>query len=163
MDALLTIAQIALGFAGFTGVVSAFRSPQTWGSLESFRLARMLDSSLYALLLALVPPGLAGAGLSPVATWRIASALFAVALLFRLWRAFAAIRALPADARAQQNHFAVRVIQSTNVLMAVLLALNSMGVFWDPGFAVYYLGLLCLIAIAARQFTQFLLAVRPTA
>ncbi len=160
MDALLTIAQIALGFAGFTGVVSAFRSPETWGASESFRLARMLDSSLYALLLALIPPGLAGAGLSPVATWRIASALFAVALLFRLWRAFAAIRAMPADAKAQLNRVATRVIQSINVLMAVLLALNATGVFWDPGFAVYYLGLLCLIAIAARQFTQFLVAVR---
>jgi hypothetical protein len=163
LDALLTIAQIALGFAGFTGVASAFRSPQTWGLHESFRLARMLDSSLYALLLALVPPGLTGAGLSPVATWRLASALFAAALLFRLWRAFAAMRVLPAGARAQLNHLAARVIQSTNVLMAVLLALNSMGVFWDPGFAVYYLGLLCLIAIAAFQFTQFLLAGRSEA
>jgi hypothetical protein len=163
LDALLTIAQIALGFAGFTGVVTAFRSPQTWGSHESFRLARMLDSSLYALVLALVPPGLAGAGLSPVVTWRFASALFAAALLFRLWRAFAAMRELPADARALINHVAARVIQSTNVLMAVLLALNSMGALWDPGFAVYYLGLLCLISIAAFQFTQFLLVGRSAA
>jgi hypothetical protein len=123
----------------------------------------MLDSSLYAVLLALVPPGLTGAGLSPTATWRLASGLFSAALLFRLWRAFAAMRAMPADGRAQLNRIATRVIQSTNVLMAVLLALNSMGVFWEPAFAVYYLGLLSLIAIAAFQFTQFLLAGRSVA
>ena len=163
MDALLTIAQIALGFAGFTGVVSAFRSPQTWGLHESFRLARMLDSSLYALLLALLPPGLEGAGVSPVVTWRFASALFAAALLFRLWRAFAAMRAMSPEVRARLNHVAARVIQVSNVLMAVLLALNSLGVFWDPGFGVYYAGLLCLIAIAAFQFTQFLVAGRSAA
>ena len=65
--------------------------------------------------------------------------------------------------RARLNHVAARVIQVSNVLMAVLLALNSMGVFWDPGFAVYYAGLLCLIAIAAFQFTQFLVAGRSAA
>src|SRR5262245_36527333 len=79
-EALLTLAQIALGFAGFTSIIVTFKhdTRETWSPIDAFRTARMLSASLAALFFALLPEALLSLDLPGATTWRIGSVLMLV-------------------------------------------------------------------------------------
>ena len=70
-DLLLTIAEVALAFAGFSSIVAVFqhRSQESWTLLQAGRLRQMLVFSLLTMLLAFLPFGLAHWGLAPPLLW----------------------------------------------------------------------------------------------
>jgi uncharacterized membrane protein YbhN (UPF0104 family) len=77
---LETIAQIAIGLAGFTGVIVSFATqPERWTAVDRARLYLMLASSIAVLFLALLPLALAALGLQPAMLWRVSSAALLLA------------------------------------------------------------------------------------
>jgi hypothetical protein len=79
---LETIAQIAIGLTGFTGVVVSFAAqPDRWTPVDRARLQLMLASSIGVLFLALLPLALIALGLAPTLVWRLASAALLIVSL----------------------------------------------------------------------------------
>ncbi len=69
---LLAMAQIAVAFAGFAGVIGAFSRFTTDARAVTFRVRAMVALSLHALLMAIAPFALAAFDLAPEAAWRVA-------------------------------------------------------------------------------------------
>ncbi len=161
-DALLTLAEIALGLAGFTGVIVVFgRDPNApWQGVDAYRVARMLSASLGGLFFSLLPEGLLATGLAPPLAWRACSALLLVYLLLAGRTAALAARALEPEQRAYLDVRYLRAVPALLGAVGVVLALNALGVWWSPGYPAYYFGVLAVLAFAAFQFVRIVF-VRP--
>lgn len=83
MSAFEILAEVAIGVAGFGTIALVLaQDRRTWESADRYRTAALLLSSFGAVLLALLPIGLATTSLSPETIWRASSgamvAFFAV-------------------------------------------------------------------------------------
>lgn len=78
-DVLLTIAEVAIAFAGFGSIVVVFgqRTSGRWSRADLFRLAAMIQASLITLLFAFLPICLSFLGVREPAAWVAASILLA--------------------------------------------------------------------------------------
>jgi hypothetical protein len=163
-EALLTLAELALGLAGFTGVIVVFgRDPKApWHAVDAFRVARMLSASFGGLFFSLLPEGMLATGLSAVTTWRIGSALLLGYLLLAGRSTLLAARALGPEERAYLDVRYLRAVPLLLGAVALVLASNALGVWWRPGYPAYYLGVLSLLGFAAFQFVRIVF-VRPGA
>lgn len=81
-DLLLTIAEVAVAFAGFAGLVGILgqRSSHDDPRVLASRMRGMIFFSLIAVAFSLAPPLLHRWGLEDETVWRVASLLFALAL-----------------------------------------------------------------------------------
>ena len=161
-DALLTLAEIALGLAGFTGVIVVFgRDPNApLQGVDAYRVARMLSASLGGLFFSLLPEGMLATGLAPTTTWRAGSLLLLGYLVVAGRSALVGTRALEPEQRAYLD---VRYLRAVPVLLGgvgLMLGLNVLGVWWSPGYPAFYFGVLSLLAFAAFQFVRIVF-VRP--
>ena len=161
-DALLTLAEIALGLAGFTGVIVVFgRDPKApWHPLDSFRVVRMLSSSLGALFFSLLPEGVGATGLSAASTWRLCSLLPIGYLLVSGRNSAREFRSLHPEYRAQLNPRFLPFLGALFALVSLALAANVIGIWWVPGYPAYYFGVLYMLGFAAFQFVRIVF-VRP--
>lgn len=78
-DTLLSLAEIAAAFAGFAALVSVIRrgaDQPADAAHDLLRLRLVISSSVAGVAAALIPVGLAGYGLEPALTWRLAALLF---------------------------------------------------------------------------------------
>ncbi len=75
---LQALAQIAVAFAGFAGVIGAFNRFATDVRVTAFRVRGMVALALFALLVTLAPLAVAGFGAGEDAVWRIATGFSAV-------------------------------------------------------------------------------------
>src|SRR5689334_20011970 len=74
-----TIAQLAVGVTGFSGIVIAFnRQPGRLSEFEAFRILFLFTNSLAAMFLSLIPFALHYMNWSDIAVWRIGNASVAV-------------------------------------------------------------------------------------
>ena len=87
-DTLLTLAEIAVAFAGFSSIVVVFRNRESgrWEPLDVFRYRAMLRGSLMTAALTGVPLVVSWLAVPPGLVWRVSSAallLWYIALIFR--------------------------------------------------------------------------------
>lgn len=159
-DALTTIAEVAVGLAGFSGVVVVLgRQPGEFTRVEAGRLVVLLMSSLGALFFALLPFALFPLGLDTSTVWRIAAGLVAILALSHLGVSYSELRRVRNEAPEVYS----RVVASVHfsILFAVLLlqlAIVIMG--GELALSLYIFGLLGLLVVAAFQFVRILF-VRP--
>jgi hypothetical protein len=135
-DTLQLLAELAVAFAGFTGLVGAFRMNRA--DDESFRgeLRLLIEFSVYLMLSSLVPLFLWNAGLSESTSWRSASfahVVFVIVYYVRGWRW------LRAHAAASRNAGGFVATFAVELSLAALLLANGFGALpWAPHVA--YLG-----------------------
>jgi hypothetical protein len=144
---LLSIAGMAAGFAGFAGLVSAFRrGGEEWTSTELWRLRLIVRFCFSAVFLAVVPIPLFALINDQRATVRIASLLIAVVIAFDSMTLLPyAIRTWPGDRRV----FLPAAIDGAFGLLQLVNALfGSLG--------IYELGLIQLLARPADIFLRVL-------
>jgi hypothetical protein len=157
-DSLLTLAEIALGFAGFTAVVATFtRTPGRWPPVERFRLLVLLLSSLGVLFLALLPLAIAYLGATDASALRLSSGVMAGFTLVGwapILRAHAALKVHSPDLSAPRLFLSANVGSVANVTAQLLNSLAVIG----PSFGVYFCGLLWLLLVAALQFGRIVFA-----
>ena len=159
-EALSTIAEIALGLAGFSGVVVVLgRQPGTFSSVEAGRLVLLLASSIGAMFLALLPLSLAPLGLSESVLWRTSAGTFVAFCLGYGWIGNSRVKIVRAHA-PEIYSFAVSVFNYSTVGTAVALQLVVLARPEDLGPGFYVLGLLGLLLTATVQFVRMLF-VRP--
>ncbi len=75
-DVLVTTAEVAIGLAGFSGIVAAVigsRASVRWSPAQKFRLTELLRTSFGAVVFSLFPLILLSAGVSNSTSWLVAS------------------------------------------------------------------------------------------
>jgi hypothetical protein len=150
-----TLAQIALGIAGFSGVVVAVAdrpAQQQQTRADSLRILSLLVVSLGALVLALLPSGLALAHVPRASIWRLGSA--AAASFWVAWLLY-----FPRRLRreAPEVLFPTSIGVSLGVLLAsnlCLQVLNTAGLFHERAAAAYYFGIVAGLVFSAAVFAN---------
>ena len=158
---LYTLAQVAITFAGFSGVVVAFRlrGAEAWSPTELRTLWLLLGDTFLVLFFSLLPLPLALANWSPDALWGLCNALLGT------WFIVGDLLALRGERRDRALHQRTTVRVITPILYGVLILALVMGAaLWlsaidlivRRGQAVYVLGLITLLAFAAVEFLFFI-------
>jgi hypothetical protein len=156
-EALLAIAQIALGLAGFSGVFVAMS--QSGGQVrqhgDTYRLVLLLATSLSTLFLSLMPVALDRLGVADDLLWRVSNALFFVMLgallsVVHRWRTLRREDIRPGETPA----VAVGIwVLGGSMLVAELL---SAAAVIGPPEGVFVLGLVFLVAFGSFLFARML-------
>jgi len=97
-DRLFVLAEVAVGLAGFSSVVVAFRrrgSDGSWKPEDAFRFRLMLESGLFAGFFALLPSSIAGLGVSDARLWPALSLVLFLYLAADLTHSWIRTRGLP--------------------------------------------------------------------
>jgi hypothetical protein len=147
------LAQIALGIAGFSGVVVAVSDrPVQHERSDSVRILSLLTLSLGGLVLALLPSGLALAEVSRAAIWRGGSA--AAVLGWLAWALYfpRRIRQLPRGVM-----FPAPILATSGAGHLVNFGaqvLNSAGLFPSLAASIYYFGIVWVLLFSAAIFAN---------
>ncbi len=151
-EVLIVIAEVAVAFAGFTGLIAAIsrRGPIGRSSQEFVRLRIMLDYSLLAILFALLPFLPHAAGVSGSTLWQVSSAIWFVgAILY-------AVLHHATDKFWSRGTFVIRrVIPAIETVVIASVGLNALSWPFESGFFVYLVALFWYLAGAAIGFVQF--------
>jgi hypothetical protein len=144
---LLTLAVISITFVAFSTIVVVFRETQGAVLMEyDIVILRMfVVSGLEATIFSLIPSLLALFDLTPLWVWRVSSLTFALVMI---WRGI--------YFRRRQSHFERR--RTIDMLFAIYsvailgLLINTLGIFFEPGVALYALAATWLLVNAVIAF-----------
>jgi hypothetical protein len=155
-DVLLTLAEVAVAFAGFASIVAVFQAHWTRNDtrFDLFRFWVMLAFSLAALVFSLLPFLPHFLGLSEATTWRSSSALLA---LFVVVNGVFIARLIRLRVPLVVSSLTRSLSLGANATYAVTLAAqiaNICGLLGGPGFGLYLLGLLLLLVGAGVNFVR---------
>ena len=163
---LNTLAEVAITFAGFSGVVVAFRlrGAHSWTPKELRVLWLLIGDSFLVLFFSLLPFPLAIANWSDDALWGVCNALLGS------WFIVGDVVALRGERRDRiaQQLITVPVItpivyvMSIGALaMGIALWLSALDLLVARGQAAYVLGLIALLTFAAVEFLFFIGLLSP--
>lgn len=156
-DMLSTVAEIALGLAGFTGVLVVLgRQPGRLSPAGAFRLTVLLIGSLSALFLALIPLALHDSGLSGSVLWRVSSLVMAGSILATGGLLVRPVRRFRRGESESYNPTILVLITTGAVLVFIAQMVNASGVLGGPSPGAYSFGLLFFLAVGAVQFVRIL-------
>jgi hypothetical protein len=158
---LYALAQVAITFAGFSGVVVAFRlrGAEAWSPKELRILWLLLGDRFLVLFFSLLPVMLALANWSPDLLWGFCNALLGS------WFIIGDLLAILGERRDKKKGQATNVPVITPILYVVLVVAIVMGgALWlsvfdfivHRGQAVFVLGLMTLLGFAAVEFLFFI-------
>lgn len=164
IDALVYIAELALGIAGFSGVVVALGTrPGVWPMVDRLRLATLLVSGLGALFLVLIAMMLLMLNIGDTFVWRISSCLMALLLLVMLTTIVPRAWSITRETTGMKSAYSVAVF-IPSVIVGVVTALfqsaNAIGSFENDAFGILFGGLVVLLIVSGTQFVRLLFMVR---
>jgi len=145
---LLALAEIAVAFAGFAGVVTAFQTrARPWSGFDSGRLWNMLRFALALLFFSLLPFAWIAAGRSP---WMACSAILGLTV---------AVQAVVSVSLAVRRGPGVQPVVATSMavgglISAAVLLMNVLGRFFQQSFTGYCIGLFWLLIGSALFFSR---------
>jgi len=156
VEILLTIAEVAVAFAGFASIVSVLgrRNGRDISPFHRAALRGMILTSLAVVFCSFAPLVPLKFGIDPIASWRLSGLfLFAVAVAVTIAGA--------RDGRHMRSGgvpLAIRLVGAAQLLLpAGLAALAASGWFPNSSPALYLLALLLLLALAGALFAGILL------
>ena len=162
-ELLPTIAEVSVAFAGFASLVTVLGQRHSGDDFEVnvVRLRGMLETSLIAVIFSLTPFLPREFGVSDVASWRLASAFFALTGSARLAVAFGRGRASHANASLAQ---ALVLVQAVAI---VLLASIAVGLVAERASGFYLIALFIYLSVSTFFFLRLVLSLvssqRPAA
>ena len=156
-DILLTLAEISVAFAGFSGVVAVFgrRDPGTWSFADRVRFFMLVHASLLSLLLCIVPFGLLALNVAEASVWRSLSALFVLNIIVVC---FLFIRRFLAVSSSERAEFTLIVFPVFFAILAAVLVLNIYNVAVGATFGPFLAGLIFLLAYSSFLFARMLIS-----
>jgi hypothetical protein len=156
-QSLQTIAEIGIAFAGFTGLVTAFRrtsGPLT--SIHKYRLRVLLALSFGAMFLSFLPELLEGLQLPLSTLWRTAALAAALYSFVFVWWWSVATRTMMQSAPEIFQRYALARMLTGHVAIFLLLAAVVAGSLAPYRSTVYLAALIWYLAHAAQQFSRML-------
>ena len=155
-DVLLTIAEMAIGLAGFSGVVLAFTYQGRLRPTDRYRFIGLFTQALTVALLCLVPFGFHHAGQVGTAIWRGSSAVAVLFWLFSAW--LTAVRLFPEFSPEEElPKYALGSIWTLGIINLLLQVANVIGWPIEPGPLFYLAGIVLWFAVAAFFFATLIL------
>jgi hypothetical protein len=156
-DLLLTFAEVSIAFAGFASLIAIIGMRTSLGT-PGFDLLRywvMLEFSLAALALSLLPPVLMLLGVTGSGVWRSLSGVMAVfagvhnAVMARLY--------FKGNASVRRGATLANQIAANLVYAALGLTQIGNAVGWlEPAVGWYMLGLFLVLLVASAHFILFI-------
>jgi hypothetical protein len=157
-ERLAALAEVAVGLAGFSSVVVAFRrrsSDGAWKPEDAFRFKLMLEAGLFAGLFALLPNAIAGLGLAANRLWPFLSTLLLAYLVSDLLRKWRQMARLP---DASLNRGIVWFVAFASFVVILTQAFNIAGWLVPRGPGPYVFGVTWLTAYSGLTFYRLVTA-----
>lgn len=163
-DALIIVAELALGIAGFSGVVVALGArPGIWPRVDRLRLAALLSFSLGALLIVLIALTLLALNFGDQTVWRLSSLfmtiLFAAILLSIVPGAWSITRHTTGLKSSYSMAVFIPSVLATAVSVVVQI-MNVFGLFTEQAFGAMFSGLAVALTISGVNFVRLLFVAR---
>lgn len=156
---LLTIAEIAIGIAGFAGVISVFAQRGHLSPADRLRFLGVISTAFSALLLAFVPIALAYTDLQQEQLWQTSSIVMLLWTILGLAPVPLAVRTIRLELNESSwvplGLFLIPTVANLFVQLA-----NSGSWFWQPNFIPYLMGMLAYLYNAGLFFV-FIVLLRP--
>jgi peptidoglycan/LPS O-acetylase OafA/YrhL len=154
-DALLSIAEIAIGLAGFSGLVAAFgqRPGHSWKDDQKTRIVFLVILSFAMIIAAILPFALSGINDSPALIWGLPMVAYSVVALTLLvyWIVLA---------RRRNYSLQFPVMSLVIILIAaglqVLAGLSGLGLIFPFSPVIFVFGLLAILLFSANMFLALL-------
>lgn len=164
-DVLLTIAEVAVAFAGFASLLGLLgqRSSRDDPRVLGARMRAMIFFSLGAVAFAMLPLILASYGLTEATVWRTGSVLLLAAFIGIAWwvaRMMPALRRSVGQRQRLVRFYAVVLIVSIGVGICVAL-LNSLGLLSTLAAAIYLTALGIMLFLAGFAFLLIVFSFLP--
>ena len=154
-DELLTIAELAIGLAGFSGVVAAFTHRGGFGPTDRYRFVGLFSQALTVSLLAFVPFGFHHAGQVGEVIWRGSSAVAVLLWVLNAWLIGSRLPEFsPEEALPRLVTGAFLALPIVNLLFQLA---NVGGWPLAPSALFYLCGLVLWLGIAALFFAVLVL------
>lgn len=162
-DELLTISEIAIAIAGFSGVVAAFLQSDGLHELDRTRFINLFVVSFSAVGLAFAPIALYHAGLHGAVLWRCSSAIMLIAWVANSAMARHLVQPAIREHVPAEQRRAPRAIVGIPALANFFVQLfNLLGWPWEPNFLALLFGLFVYLVAAGALFVYIILF-RPPA
>lgn len=159
-NALLTLAQVAIGLAGFSAILVALSGkPHQWTPVDAFRIRNILAFSFQSVFLSLVPFALAFFSLPESKVWKVSLLIVALASLANVLLVLGGVYRMTRAERAVLNALVVSAVIAILVGTAAVELLAAFGAV-RPAPGVFFLGVLVLLGISTVLVARFLFA-RP--
>jgi uncharacterized membrane protein len=159
-DALLTMAQVAVGLIGFSSVLIALSGePNHWSSLDSYRITGLLGSSVCLLLVSWLPFVLTFFSVEDGVVWRSSAGTLSICLAAGLIGNLRSYRRLPDEHRRATRPVLVVSIYVLGSLVFVTTTAAALGLLAAPEGA-FFLGLFFCLLLSTYLIVRFLFA-RP--
>jgi hypothetical protein len=139
-DILLTLAEVSVALAGFSGVVAVFgrRDPGTWSFADRFRFFALVHTSLSSLLLCILPFGLV---------------VFDIPVV-----GFFTSRHFLAASSSERAEFTSGVMPVTFAILAPILVLSIYNVVVGGTFGPFLVALIYLLVQSSFLFARMLVS-----
>ena len=160
-ELLLTVAEIAVAFAAFSGLVSVLGKAHTQlqPHVAANRLQSVLLTSLLATAFSLFPFLPTSFGANETATWRVSAGLFAASWLVYTISAFLRIRRLIGQGVQRITLAFLSWLNGTLYLVGIVaLFVTSLGLFPDQIQGFYVFGLFVLLFTSGTVFVRLFLS-----
>lgn len=155
-EELLTIAEIAIGIAGFSGVIAAFLQRGGLHALDRVRFIGLFTIAFTRLILAFVPIVVLQLPVEANALWAWSSGVMAVVWFFSsaVW-----LRGIPEFLQQPSTDVVVQrmLLVVPSVLNLLTQVLNAGGWLWEPCFLAYLFGLFVYLYAAGLMFVIVIL------
>lgn len=145
---LHTIAQLALGFAGFAGIILAI-AQQTHAAMDRLGIRVLFQSSLGALFIVLLTFVCAAAGMPPPRLWRTASAMLAGYCLFIAAFNLRFVTALDSSSRDPVRALIIRVAPILWLPLMIVQVTNAMGMLVNYAYAAFLSGVVTMLVVSS--------------
>jgi hypothetical protein len=155
-DELLTVAEIAVGIAGFSGVVAAFTQQGSLTPADRLRFLAVFVTAFSAVLLAFLPIALSYSGVGSPGVWRWSSLIMLGWSLMGLAPYPHGVRRVRRELESRQLlPIALFAVPTALNLGAQLL--NAGGWMWKPSLVPYLFGMLVYLYVAGLFFVLIVL------
>ena len=156
-EILLTMAEVAAAFAGFTALASVFSGRRTRDHprVSKLLLRVMIEAALVVVFFALLPLILLGSPLEPATSWRVAAGGCMAAWLAAIGLFLRDSRRFQRNLLSSTTRWYSLAVASSLVHGNAIFLLVALGVMDSWAGSAYSLGLLLLLLNSALSFARF--------
>jgi len=157
-DLLMTIAQVAATFAGFSGIIGVYRRGVSLADSEmgALQVRGVAEMSVTVTGLALLPFMPDAFGIAEGLSWRLCSGVFSAALIHGFVTAMRRVRVATGQAAATADPLLLGVTQIVNIAVHLLLWTNILGIAPNTAASRYALALVLMLGVACFMFVRLL-------
>ena len=154
-DILITIAEISIGLAGFSGLVAAFthKANQGWRPDQKTRIIFLITLSFGMIVTSLLPFAISDWSSEPSHIWGIPMILYSTLVLCLLvyW-----VTVTRKNDYKIQFPYASYPIMVVGTILQILVLLSGLGVFMPYSPGLFVLGFLGILVFGANVFLALL-------